>query len=83
MRALTVDCGLLERRVFKHKKAPNLVSAGLRKDGGVRRPLFRSSGVRLPSAAQRLVDGDDPAIQVDLGQGLGVFSRQTLALGIQ
>ena len=40
-------------------------------------------GLGLPAATQRFVDGHYAAIQLNLGLGLAVFSRQTLALGVE
>ena len=39
--------------------------------------------IRLPTTPQRLVDRDNPAIQIDLGLGLGIFRGQALTLGVE
>src|SRR3990167_525379 len=41
------------------------------------------SGVRLPPAAEGLVDGYDAAIQLDFCLGLGVFGAQAFAFGVE
>ena len=61
--------------------AKELVDCGQPKE--LFKTLLAGDCLWLPAAAEGFVDGDNAAIQIDFGLGLGVFRCQALTLSIE
>ena len=72
--AISLYCSLFANVFITRKKKPHGKEQLPRGGKGLAsQPGESLLGVRLPSAAKGLVDGNDAAIQLDLHLGLGVF----------